>query len=111
MTKSKDNTFTVEGPDWRREVEVNSDIYTDEIETFIEAGTLGIESEWKARSEIKLGPIVIVKKKKGNSKEAMVNAYKCLINASQFKLAEKLRGEYKDQTGQDLALDETGVSF
>jgi hypothetical protein len=39
-----------------------------------------------------------------------VNAYLCLNNAAQYSLAQDLRKNYKAQTGNDLAVDDMGMS-
>lgn len=111
MSKSKTATFYVEGPDWTRAVQVDTDVHTTERDQLFEAATIGIETELKETSKLQLGPIILVKKKKTDTREAMVNAYICLNNAAQFGLAEKLRDDYKKSSGNDLAIDEQGISF
>lgn len=109
MTKEK-ITYHVEGPDWVYEAEIDTEIFNSEKDQLFEAGTRGIESQLKEVKELNIGAILIVKKLK-SSREALVNTYICLNNAAQYKLAEKLRESFKSQSGQDLALDETGYSY
>jgi hypothetical protein len=37
---------------------------------------------------------------KAAKKEAMVNAYICLVNVGQYQLAEELRANFKKETGR-----------
>jgi hypothetical protein len=111
MTKDKKTTFYVEGPDWESEVVVNTEIYDDERSQLIEAATLAIEQKIKKEEDLQLGAVILVKKTKKSSKEAMVNAYICLVNAAQYKIAENLRKNFKKETGNDLAADQNGFSY
>lgn len=112
MTKEKKITYHVEGPDWVYEAELDAEIFVTEAEQLFEAGTRGIENQLKEKSDsdINIGAIIIVRKLK-SSREALVNSYICLNNAAQHKLAEKLRENFKTQSGQDLALDQIGYSY
>ena len=104
-------SFYVEGPDWEHTVSINSDVFFDERAQLFEAATLAVEKEMKTATSLNVGAIILVKKSKTAKKEAMVNAYLCLVNVGQYRLAEDLRQNFKKQSGQDLALDETGYSF
>ena len=110
MTKEKKVTYHVEGPDWVYEAELDTEIFESEAEQLFEAATRGIEDQLKEKEELNVGAIIIVKKGK-STREALVNSYICLNNAGQHQLAEKLRENFKKQSGQDLAVDETGYSY
>ena len=110
MTKEKKITYRVEGPDWDTSVEIDTEIYETEAEQLFEAGTRAIENIIKGSDKLNIGAILLIKKQK-SSKEAMVNSYICLNNASQYKLAETLRENFKKTSGQDLAIDEVGYSY
>jgi len=110
MTKEKKITYTVEGPDWIASVEIDSEVFETEGEQLFEAGTRAIEKQMTESKELNIGPILLIKKHR-SPKEAMVNAYICLNNAAQYKLAEELRENFKKSSGQDLAVDETGYSY
>lgn len=123
--------FYVEGPDWEQSVSIDPELFENERDQLIEAGTLAIEKQIRATPSkeggtlgaekktltiqdtevFNLGAILLVKKSKTAKKEAMVNAYICLINAGQYKLAEMLRVDFKKASGQDLAQDTNGVSY
>lgn len=110
MTKQTKAIFHVEGPDWRTTVELDSNIFESEPEQLFEAGTRAVEYVMSEKEETNIGAILLIKKNK-SVKEAMVNSYICLNNAGQYKLAEELRTNFKKQSGQDLALDQTGYSY
>ena len=110
MNKQKMLNFYVEGPDWSHMVRVDPEIFEDERAQMIEAATAGVEKQVNAE-EFNLGAIVIVKKTKLAKKEALVNAYICLINIGRYSLAENLRNNFKKSSGQDLAEDKIGYSF
>lgn len=112
MTKDKKTTFYVEGPDWNTEVEIDTTIFEDEASQLFEAGTKSIEKRLIETTDVNIGAILLIKKgSEKTSKEALVNAYICLNNASQYKLAEMLRKNYKDSTGNDLSIDGQGYSY
>jgi len=111
MKKEKTTTFHVEGPDWEHVVALDTSLFDDERAQLFEAATLGIEKQMKNTETLNLGAIILVKKSKAAKKEAMVNAYICLVNAGQYVLAENLRENFKKQSGQDLALDTQGYSY
>lgn len=111
MTKEKKVSYYVEGPNWETNVSLDAEIYDDERGQLLEAGTLAIEKRIKEDGDLQLGAILIVKKSKRSHKEALVNAYICLINAGQYKIAENLRSTFKKETGNDLASDEKGFSY
>lgn len=106
MIHKKKMTFNVEGPDWNQNVVVDPEVFDTERLQYIEAGTKAIELQ-KESGDLNLGPIVCVRKGK-SKKEALVNSYICLINSAEYGLAEELRVKYKQQSGQDLAVDEQG---
>ena len=106
MIHQKKLIFSVDGPDWSQDVSVDPEVFDSERLQYIEAGTRAIEKQ-KELADLNLGPIVCVRKGK-SKKEALVNAYICLINCSEHELAEELRSKYKEQSGQDLAMDERG---
>lgn len=110
MNKQKMLNFYVEGPDWSHTVSVDPEVFDDERSQIIEAASAGVEKQINA-DEFNLGAIVIVKKTKSTKKEALVNAYICLINVGRYKLAENLRQNFKKSSGQDLAEDKIGYSF
>jgi hypothetical protein len=103
-------TYLVEGPDWERAVEINTEVFDTLPAQLFEAASQAIEQEISGSNNFNLGAIVIVKKGKGSAKEFLVNAYICLNNASKYQLAENLRKSFKEQSGQDLAIDEIGYS-
>ena len=111
MRKEKLLTFYVEGPDWEHTVAVDPSLCEDERAQLFEAATLAVEKQLKVAETLNVGAIILVKKGKSAKKEAMVNAYICLVNAGQHILAENLRENFKKQSGQDLAADETGYSY
>ena len=106
MIHKKKITFNVEGPDWKQDVIVDPEVFDTERLQYIEAGTRAIEMQ-KEDGDLNLGPIVCVRKGK-SKKEALVTSYICLINSSEYELAEELRSKYKEQSGQDLAIDDQG---
>lgn len=110
MTKEKKITYSVEGPDWKTEIELDTEIFEAEGEQLFEAGTKALEKLIAENDQLNIGTILLIKKHR-STKEAMVNAYICLNNAAQYKLAETLRENFKKQSGQDLALDENGYSY
>jgi hypothetical protein len=110
MNKTKMLSFYVEGPDWGHTVSVDPELFDNERAQIIEAATVGVEKQINSE-EFNLGAIVIVKKTKTAKKEALVNAYLCLVNVGKYKLAEDLRANFKKNSGQDLAEDKTGYSF
>ncbi len=110
MTKQNKAKFHVEGVDWETDIELDTQIFETDGEQLFEAGTRAIEFVLKEKNNINMGAILLIKKNKSR-KEAMVNTYICLNNAGQYKLAEELRKNFKNQSGQDLALDETGYSY
>lgn len=103
--------FYIEGPDWEQSVSLDPELFIEERDRLIEAGTLAIEKQIKEHESLNLGAILLIKRTKSSKKEAMVNAYICLINAGQYKLAETLRNDFKKSSGQDLAEDKTGFSY
>lgn len=111
MTKEKKISYYVEGPNWETNVYVDGEIHDDERSQLLEAGTLAIENRISEEENLQLGAVLIVKKSKKSSKEALVNAYICLVNAGQYKIAENLRDTFKKETGNDLATDEKGFSY
>jgi hypothetical protein len=111
MIKDKKTTFFVEGPNWETEVMVDTVIHDGERSQLIEAATLAIEQKIDREEDLQLGAIILVKKSKKSSKEAMVNAYICLVNAAQYKMAENLRNNFKKESGTDLATDQNGFSY
>jgi hypothetical protein len=111
MTKDKKTTFFVEGPNWETEVMVDTVIHDDERSQLIEAATLAIEQKIDREEDLQLGAVILVRKTKKSSKEAMVNAYICLVNAAQYKMAENLRKNFKKESGTDLATDQNGFSY
>lgn len=110
MTKEKKITYKVEGPDWNTEVEIDAEIFESESDQLFEAGTRAIENMLKENDELNIGAIILIKKNK-STREAMVNAYICLNNAGKYSLAENLRENFKKNSGQDLAADDTGYSY
>lgn len=110
MNKTKMMSFYVEGPDWGHTVSIDPELFDNERAQIIEAASAGIEKQVES-DEFNLGAIVIVKKNKTSKKEALVNAYLCLVNIGKYKLAEDLRTNFKKNSGQDLAEDNTGYSF
>lgn len=111
MTKEKKVSYYVEGPNWETNVSLDAEIHDDERSQLLEAATLAIEKRIKEEEDLQLGAVLIVKKTKRSQKEALVNAYICLINAGQYKIAENLRTTFKKETGNDLASDEKGFSY
>jgi hypothetical protein len=109
--KTTNVTFYVEGPDWTEEVAVDVDIFEDEASQLFEAGTKAIEKRVKENPELNVGALLLVKKGKKTNREAMVNAYICLNNASQYDLAQKLKKNFLDASGQDLSLDKDGYTY
>ena len=118
---TKLKTYYVEGPNWENEVQIDPAQYDgDERMLMLEIATLGIEKQLGDTGEegevsFDVGPLLIVrektKSKKKPVKEAFVNSYICLLNCGQYKIGEALRENYKKASGQDLRLDENGVSF
>jgi hypothetical protein len=109
--KTTNVTFYVEGPDWTEEIIVDVDIFDDEASQLFEAGTKAIEKQVNEKDELNVGALLLIKKGKKTSKEAMVNAYICLNNAAQYDLAEKLKKNFLEASGQDLSLDEPGYTY
>lgn len=109
--KTKMINFYVEGPDWIQTVSVDPELLDTERDQLIEAATLAIEKQIRDTDALNLGAILIVKRSKAAKKEALVNAYLCLVNAGQYKLAETLRKDFKKSSGQDLAQDKNGYSY
>lgn len=107
-------TFSIRGPQWVEIVSVDPTDFSDDRSKYIEVATRGIESQWKsAGKKFKLGPIVEVKQKTTNGPTVIVNSYLCLLNSSiptAQSLAEMLRKNYQEETGQDLKLDESGYT-
>lgn len=110
-TKAK--TFIVEGPNWKTEVSVEVEDHDDRSIIF-EAATRGMEkqlNELEDNNSFDIGPIVILREKgKKKTSEKFVNAYICLNNCGMYKMAEGLRSNYKNATGNDLSLDSDGIS-
>ena len=111
MSKTKMLSFYVEGPDWGHSVSLDPVIFDDERAQMFEAATLAIEKQMKEAEELNLGAILLVKKSKTAKKEAMVNAFLCLVNIGQYVLAENLRENFKKSSGQDLSEDKNGYSY
>ena len=111
MSKTKMMTFYVEGPDWGHNVSLDPTLFDDERSQLFEAATLAIEKQMKEGEELNLGALLLVRKSKNAKKEAMVNAYLCLVNVGQYQLAEELRANFKKETGNDLAADKMGYEF
>ena len=109
--KTTNVTFYIEGPDWTEEIAVDVDIFEDEVSQLFEAGTKAIEKRVKENTELNVGALLLIKKEKKTNKEAMVNAYICLNNAAQYALAESLRENFKNASGQDLSLDTVGYTY
>ncbi len=109
--KTKTMNFYVEGPDWVQNVSVDPELLESERDRLIEAATLGIEKQIEKAESLNIGAILLVKRSKTSKKEAMVNAYLCLVNAGHYKLAETLREDFKKNSGQDLAQDTNGFSY
>ena len=103
-------TYYIEGPDWSRTVDIDTEVFDSFRAQLFEAASEAIEKEIEESDNFNLGAIVIVKKNKKNEKELLVNAYICLNNVGKHELAENLRKSFKEQTGQDLAVDEVGYS-
>jgi hypothetical protein len=100
MNKTKMMSFYVEGPDWGHTVSIDPELFDNERAQIMEAASSGVEKQ-----------IDSVKKNKTSKKEALVNAYLCLVNIGKYKMAEDLRANFKKSSGQDLAEDKTGYSF
>lgn len=111
MSKTKMMTFYVEGPDWGHNVSLDPELFDDERSQMFEAATLAIEKQMRESEELNLGAILLVKRSKTAKKEAMVNAFLCLVNIGQYVLAENLRENFKKSSGQDLAEDKHGYSY
>jgi len=111
MSKEQTMSFFVEGPDWEYTVSLDPTIFDDERSQLFEAATLAIEKQMKKDDDLNLGACILVRKSKASKKEAMVNAYLCLVNVGQYKLAEDLRNNFKESTKQDLADDKMGYTF
>ena len=103
-------TYYVEGPNWTRKVDIDTDVFDTFESQLFEAASQAIEKEIAESTNFDLGAILIVKKNKKAEKELLVNAYICLNNLGKYQLAETLRKNYKEQTGQDLAADKIGYS-
>lgn len=105
-------TFYVEGPNWKETVSLDADIFPTEDERILEAATIAIETSSKrSNSKFQLGPMVQVKEKTGQERTALVNAYKCLLNAGKHDLAKRLHTNFQKNEGQDLGLDDKGYSW
>ena len=104
-------SFYVEGPDWGHNVSIDPELFDDERAQMFEAATLAIEKQMKESDELNLGAILLVRKSKAAKKEAMVNAFLCLVNIGQYVLAENLRENFKKSSGQDLSEDKNGYSY
>lgn len=104
-------SFYVEGPDWSHSVSLDPELFDDERAQLFEAASLAVEKELKDSDDVNIGALIIVKKSKSAKKEALVNAYLCLVNVGYYKLAEDLRANFKKETGNDLAEDKMGYSF
>jgi hypothetical protein len=102
--------YYVEGPDWSQTVEIDTDIFNDKRSQLFEAGSRAIELEMKKTENFNLGAILIVKPTKKSQKEALVNAYICLLNVGQYAMAENLRTNFKKSSGQDLGIDQIGYT-
>jgi len=111
MSKTKMLSFYVEGPDWGHNVSIDPELFDDERAQMFEAATLAVEKQMKESDELNLGPILLVRKSKAAKKEAMVNAFLCLVNIGQYVLAENLRENFKKSSGQDLSQDKNGYSY
>jgi hypothetical protein len=111
MKKEKLTTYYVEGPDWEHTVSIDHEIFESEAEQLFEAATRAMETQLATAKTFNVGAVILVRKSKTAKKEAMVNAYICLCNMGNYKLAENLRTNFKKETGQDLATDEIGYSF
>jgi len=111
MSKEKTISFFVEGPNWEHTVSLDPTIFDDERSQLFEAATLAIEKQMKKDDDLNLGACILVRKSKAAKKEAMVNAYLCLVNVGQYQLAEDLRKNFKESTKQDLADDTMGYTF
>lgn len=111
MKKEKLTTYYVEGPDWEHTVSIDHEIFETESEQLFEAATRALEMQITSTKTFNVGAVILVRKSKTAKKEAMVNAYICLCNMGNYKLAESLRTNFKKETGQDLAADENGYSF
>jgi len=103
-------TYYVEGPNWSRKVDIDTEVFDTFEAQLFEAGSQAVEKEMGESDNFDLGAILIIKKNKKSAKELLVNAYICLNNVGKFQLAETLRKNFKEQTGQDLAVDEIGYS-
>ncbi len=111
MSKPKLMNFYVEGPDWEHPVSLDPTVFEDERSQLFEAATLGVEKQLKSADVFNVGAVILVKKSKTAKKEALVNAYLCLVNIGQYVLAEELRKSFKKESGQDLAADQQGYSY
>lgn len=109
-SKTKTVTYYVEGPDWEQVVQVDPNAFDTLNAQIFEAATKAVEQELKTPDNFNIGALLIVKKSKKAKAEHLVNAYICLNNAAQYSLAEDLRKNFKERTGQDIAADETGIS-
>lgn len=113
MNKMKQTAFAtyyIEGPDWERSVEIDTEVFDTPASQLFEAASQAIEKEIIESDNFNLGAILIVRKSKKQEKEMLVNAYICLNNVGKYELAENLRKNFKAETGQDLAVDEIGYS-
>jgi len=111
MSKAKLMSFYVEGPDWEHSVSIDPAIFDDERSQLFEAAAQAVEKQMKTSDVLNVGAVILVRKSKTAKKEAMVNAYLCLVNVGQYKLAEDLRKNFKKESGQDLATDHLGYSY
>jgi len=111
MSKTKMLSFYVEGPDWVHNVSIDPELFDDERSQIFEAATLAVEKQMKESDELNIGAILLVRKSKAAKKEAMVNAFLCLVNIGQYVLAENLRENFKKSSGQDLSQDKNGYSY
>lgn len=103
-------TYYIEGPDWERSVEIDTEVFDTFPSQLFEAASQAMEKEIAESDNFNLGAILIVKKGKKPEKELLVNAYICLNNIGKSELAENLRKSFREETGQDLAVDEIGYS-
>lgn len=108
--KTKKVTYYVEGPDWTQVVQIDPAAFDTPDAQIFEAGTVAIEQELKTPDTFNVGALLIVKKSKKARTERLVNSYICLNNAAQYSIAEDLRKNFKAQTGQDIAKDDSGIS-
>lgn len=110
---NKKEVVSVEGVNWKVDIELITEGFSDIEELLMEAATRGVEyCFYKDPKNFQIGTYVqTTLQKKNASITRLVNSYHVLINASKPKLAEDIRTFILNKSKIDIQKEKLYLSF